>query len=316
MAIYLNEEEVAALLTMDDALTAVEAAHRAHALGEAIDTPRQRTRLPGAQLHVLQAAWPAQGVLGYKAYTSTRAGTRFLFHLFARDDGQLLAVMEADTLGRLRTGAAAGVAAKYLAHEDATTLALIGTGRQAEAQVDALSTVRVIKEVRLYSRDTAKRRARAADFKRFGASVQVADSAEQAVRGADIVVTITTASTPVLLGEWLTPGMHLSAAGSNTLMRRELDEAAVRRADLIVVDSRDVARREAGDLWPLLEKGQLQERQLAELGELILGRRSGRQLGDQITLFESQGMALQDLALATLAYRRAIERGLGRPLSF
>jgi len=317
MAIYLSEEDVAALVTMDDALAVVERAHRAHALGKAVDLPRQRTRLPGVQLHILQGGLPGEGVLGCKVYTSTRAGARFLLHLYSTDDGRLLTVIAADRLGRLRTGAAAGIAAKYLAREDAAILALIGAGRQAEAQLDALTTVRCIKEVRLYCRDADQRRARAADFRRLsGASVRPMDSAQAAVEGANIVVTITTSSSPVLLGEWLTPGMHISAAGSNALARRELDETAVRRADLIVVDSRDVALREAGDLWPAIEKGHLPERQLVELGELVAGLRPGRTQEDQITLFESQGMAVQDLALAALVYRRACDAGRGVPLPF
>lgn len=315
MALFLSETDVRQLLTMDLALEAVEAAHRAHALGRAIDVPRQRTRVPTASLHILQGALLDEGVIGYKAYTASKAGARFLVHLFDAADGRPLAVIESDFLGMMRTGAAGGIAAKYLSHPDAAVVGMIGAGWQAQGQLEALCKVREIRQVKLYSRNADKRRLVSIDFaQRFGIEVMPVDSAEAAVREADIVVTITTSATPVVQGDWLTPGMHVNAAGSNALIRRELDEKAVARASLVCVDGRETALREAGDLLPALEKGRLHPGQLIELGEIVAGIRSGRSDAQAITLFESQGMAIQDLAVARRLLALARERGLGRPL--
>lgn len=317
MALFLTEADVRQLLTMDIALEAVETAHRAHALGRAIDVPRQRTRVPTASLHILQGALLDEGVMGYKAYTASKKGARFLVHLFDAANGSLLAVIEADFLGMMRTGAAGGVAAKALARQDAAVVGVIGAGWQAQSQIEALCAVRPIRQVKLYSRDPDKCRRASADFsKRFGVEVVPADTAEAAVRDSDIVVTITTASMPVVQGDWLATGSHINAAGSNALIRREIDEKAVLRAGRICVDSRDTALREAGDLLPALEKGRIHERQLVELGEVVAGIRPGRTDPQAITLFESQGMAIQDLAVAVRLLERARTSGLGTHLPY
>jgi ornithine cyclodeaminase len=317
MAQFLTEADVRQLLTMELALEAVESAHRTHALGRAIDIPRQRTRVPTASLHILQGALLDENVIGYKAYTASRDGIRFLVHLFDADSGKLQAVIEADFLGMMRTGATGGVAAKYLARPEAATVGLIGAGWQAQSQLEALCKVRPIRKVKLFSRNEEKRRLASADFsKRFGIEVVPVDSAEAAVRDSDIVTTITTSSSPVVQGDWLSAGTHINAAGSNALIRRELDEKAVGRADVVCVDSRATALREAGDLQPALEKGRLHEGQLIELGEVIAGIRPGRATSDAITLFESQGMAIQDLALAVRLLKLAREQGLGAELPY
>jgi ornithine cyclodeaminase len=317
MALFLTEADVRQLLTMDLAIEAVAAAHRAHALGRAIDIPRQRTRVPTASLHILQGALLDEGVMGYKAYTASREGARFLVHLFDSANGRPLGVIEADYLGMMRTGAAGGVAAQALARPEAATVGLIGAGWQAQSQLEALCKVRAIQQVKLFSRDPEKRRAASADFaRRCGVEVVPVDSAEAAVRDSDIIVTITTASSPVLLGEWLAPGMHINAAGSNAIIRCELDEKAVGRAGLVCVDSRATALREAGDLLPALEKGRLHEGQLVELGEILAGIRPGRPGADAVTLFESQGMAIQDLAVARRLLELARKAGLGAELPY
>jgi len=299
VALHLAEADVRQLLTMDLALEAVETAHRAHALGRAIDIPRQRTRVPTASLHILQGALLDEGVMGYKAYTVSREGVRFLVHLFDAASGALQAVIEANTLGMMRTGAAGGIAARYLSRPEAGIVGLIGSGWQAQSQLEALCAVRPIRQVKLFSRNREKCRLASADFsRRFGVEVVPVESAEVAVRDSDIVVTITSSATPVVQGDWLAPGTHINAAGSNALIRRELDEKAVGRADLVCVDSRATALREAGDLLPALEKGRLHEGQLVELGEIVAGIRPGRGDPQAISLFESQGMAIQDLAVA------------------
>ncbi len=312
MTLYLDESAVKQLLNIDVALAAVEAAHAAHARGEAIDVPRQRTRLPQATLHILQGALPGEGVFGYKAYTTSRAGNRFLVHLFDAADGAPLAVLEADALGMMRTGAANAVAAKYLARPEAAVVGIFGAGWQAQGQLEALCRVRPIRRVKVQSRNAARREAFCVDMsRRLGIEVVPAAGPEDAVRASDIVVTVSTAATPLFDGEWLGAGTHINAAGSNALIRREIDEKAVLRADRVCVDSRATALAESGDLLPLLEKGRLHAGRLAELGEVIVGIRPGRTASSQVTLFESQGMAIQDLALAARLLPLARARGLG-----
>jgi ornithine cyclodeaminase len=316
MALFLSEADVKQLLTMDLALEAVEAAHRAHGTGRAIDIPRQRTRVPTASLHILQGALLDKGVMGYKAYTVSKDGARFLVHLFDAATGRLLAVVEADYLGMMRTGATGGLAASLLAREDAATVGVFGAGWQAQSQIEALCRVRPIKRVKVYSRTAERSRTATADFqRRFGIEAIPVETPEQAARDSDIVVTITTSATPVFEGAWLADGCHVNAAGSNALIRREIDEKTVGRAAVVCVDSRATALAECGDLLPALEKGRLHAGQLIELGELLAGARSGRTGDKQITLFESQGMAIQDLAVANRLLRIAPERGLGREIS-
>jgi ornithine cyclodeaminase len=176
--------------------------------------------------------------------------------------------------------------------------------------------VRTIRQVRVFSRDAEKRRAAAADFsRRFGIEVIPAESPEQAVRASDIVVTITTSATPVFEGTWLAEGSHVNAAGANALIRREIDEKSIARASLVCVDSRATALAECGDLLPALEKGRLHAGQWVELGEVVAGVRPARQSAQQITLFESQGMAIQDLALGMRLLHLGRERGVGQELA-
>ncbi|MBI4983985.1 MAG: ornithine cyclodeaminase family protein [Rhodocyclales bacterium] len=317
MALFITEDEVKQLLTMDLALAAVESAHAAHAGGRAIDVPRQRTRIPTAALHILQGALLDEGVFGYKAYTTSRSGARFFVHLFDAATGILQAVIEADALGMMRTGAAGGVAAKWLARPDAEVAGVFGAGWQAQSQIEALCRVRPLRRVKVFSRDAEKRQAFCTRLTQStGVEVVAAASAEETVRGSAIVVTITSAAAPLFAGEWLEAGSHVTAAGSNALIRREIDEKTVQRAALVCVDSRATALREAGDLLPALEKGRLAEGQLVELGEIVAGMRGGRRAEGEITLFESQGMAIQDLAVAQRVLAAARERGLGRELPY
>ncbi len=315
MAIFLSENDVKQVLTVDMAMAGVESAHRDLALGQALDTPRQRSRLPQTVLHILQGALPAQGVIGYKAYTSNRSGNRFLVHLFDAGSGQLKAVIEADYLGMMRTGAASGVAARWLARPDATVAGVFGSGWQAEGHVRAICAALPLELVKVWARDAAKLRDFCARLsEQTGRRVVPAADAEDAVREADLLGTVTTAAKPLFEADWLQPGTHINAAGSNALIRQELSEAAIRRCGLITVDAVPTALAEAGDLLPLLEKGRLQARQLVELGEIIVGRHPGRSDAELISLFESQGMAIQDLAVAVRVLAAAIERGLGREI--
>lgn len=312
MALLLKEKDVELLLTMPLALDLVERVHREYSAGNAIDLPRERTRLPKAALHILQGAVPSAGVFGYKAYTSSREGIRFIVYAFNAERGNLEAIVEANFLGMIRTGAAGGVAAKYLARPEAKVAGVFGAGWQAQGQIQALAAVRKLERVKVYSRKADRLGAFCARMRAsLGLDVVPAASPEEAVRGSDVVVTITTSATPVFSGDWVEAGTHINAAGSNSLLRQEIDEATLRKCSPIVVDSRPTALKEAGDLLPLLEKGRLHSGQLAELGEVINGTRAGRTTPEQVTLFESQGMAIQDLVIAAELAKLARARGLG-----
>jgi len=311
MALFLTENDVKKVLTATMALEAVESAHRDLALGLAQDTPRARTRLPQTVLHILQGALPAQGVLGYKAYTSNRSGNRFLVHLFDAATGGLLALIEADYMGMIRTGAASGVAAKWLAPPGAKVAGVFGAGWQAEGHVRAICAALPLVRVKVCSRRADKLAVFCGRMSEATGVAVVPASAEETVRDSDLIGTVTTAAQPLFEAEWLAPGTHINAAGSNALIRQELSEATLKQAALIAVDAVPTALAEAGDLLPLLEKGRLHARQLVELGDIIVGKHKGRASADQITVFESQGMAIQDLAVALRVLKAAREAGLG-----
>lgn len=315
VALYLREADVASLVTLDDVIDTVERAFAEAAAGRAVNRPRQRVQVEGGVLHVMAAGLPAWGVLGLKSYATTRGGRRFIGLLYGLDDGRLLAMMEADTLGQLRTGAASAVATKYLARPEAGTLGLIGTGWQARSQAAAIARVRPIALVKAYSRTPERREAFAEEMTaELGAQVVAVDAPEEAVRDADIVTTITSAREPVVQGAWLRPGVHVNAAGANALPRREIDTGVVTRAARIVVDSREQARLEAAELTVPVEEGLLTWDRVAELAEVVGGQVPGRQGPEEITLFKSLGIALEDVAVMHLVYHRACERGVGEEI--
>lgn len=312
MPLYLTEADVDSLVSMADAMEAVEECFRHQGEGRATNEPRRRVRAPGGMLHVMFAADPAAGVLGLKSYTTFPGGARFHLLLYSAEDGRLLALMEAGRLGQLRTGAASGVATRLLARRDASVAAVFGSGYQARTQVEALAHARILQEVRVYSRDAARRKQFADELcARLGLWVLPAASPEEALDGADLVATATSSTQPVFDGALARPGMHINAAGSNSLLKREVDEAVVSRADVIAVDSLSAVPLEGGDLLAPLQKGLLYPEGLVELGQIAAGRHPGRTGDDQITLFKSHGIALEDIALAARVYQKAVERGIG-----
>ncbi len=317
MALYLSESDVEKLLTMPDALDAVERALRDFGNGAAQNLPRQRVRAPHGVLHVMPAGWFTRGYMGYKAYASFRGGAHFYFHLFDSKTGEYLAVIAADKLGQMRTGAASGVATKFLARADAQTVGMIGTGWQAESQLEAVCAVRRISNVKCFSRDETRRNQFAAKMSaRLGVKVQAVSSAEAAIRESAIAVAITTAMQPVILGAWLSKGTHVNGAGSNWAQRREVDVEALRRAHVIVADSRAQAALEAGDLIAAVAENAIGWHQVYELAALASGRVNGRTNAQEITLFKSCGIALEDVSVGALVYERAREQALGIELPF
>jgi ornithine cyclodeaminase/alanine dehydrogenase-like protein (mu-crystallin family) len=317
MALFIDEATVRELLTMPIAVEEVERSFEARARGAAFDIPRRRTRMPGGHLHILQAGAPELNLVGYKAYYIQPDKSRTtLVHLINREQGYLEAVIESDALSQIRTGAATGVAAKVLARPDAQVLGLFGAGRHAVTQLQGICAVRKVKEVRVFARNKERLQAFCDTMaKDVGTLVRPATSAEEAVRGCDMVVTMTRSGEPVFDGRWVEPGQFIAATGANALDRREIDLATVRRADVLVVDSREVAQGESGDLLAAYENGLLYWENIADLGEVLVGRRPGRTDAQQVTLFESHGMALQDIytGARVLAMARTLGRGIQLP---
>lgn len=314
--LYLTESDVRELLPMRDCIELMQTAFTRLASGEAANQPRRRLILPtGSVLHYMAAS--DGEYFGAKIYsTHPRHGAHFLFLLYRAADAEPLALIEANHLGQIRTGAASGLATKFLARADAETLAIIGSGFQARTQLEAMLAVRKITEARIWSRDAAKRAAFAAEASgRFGIPVRAVETAEQAVRGAAIVVTATFAKEPVLAADWVAPGAHINAMGSNQAGRRETPEDLVRRADWIVVDSIEQARMESGDLMMAFDDSDWAGPRVVELKDVVSGRVQARTRPDQITLFKSNGLAVEDVIAAGMVYQRARASGRGRPVA-
>jgi len=301
--LLIRESQVREVLTMPRAIDALEAAFRDWAHGRATNQPRQRVHTPQGTLHLMGAAWHSKGYIGYKAYFSFPTGTRFHVVLASAHTGELLALIEADWLGRLRTGAASGLATKYLARTDAATVAVLGAGAQAETQLQAVCAVRSIERAFVFSRTPETRAAFAARMTaQLNIPVHPAESVEQAVAEADVICTVTSAREPILQGAWLKPGMHLNAAGANALARRELDTFAVGRCERIFVDDPAQARVEAAELIVPIDLRKLSWERVHPLAHLVGGLLPPRQSPEEITLFKSLGIALEDVAAAAIVY--------------
>ena len=316
MALLLSEADVKNILTMPLALEAVEDSFRRLADGSAQVHSRQRLHIPGkSYLHYMAGADAVSGYMGLKMYTSAKQGLRFLVPLFDAQSGDLVALIEADYLGQMRTGAASGVATRLMARADASTIGIIGTGLQARTQLEAIALVRKIERVQAFSRNADHRAQFSKEMtERLRLPVEAVASAEEAVRGAAIVVTSTNSTDPVLEGRWLKPGMHINAIGANFPQKHELDGAAVRRCDIIAVDSREQSKIEAGDLIQMYGDDKRRWDSVDELAGIVAGKTSGRENSEQITLFKSNGIATEDVVVAGRIYELARERSLGREI--
>jgi ornithine cyclodeaminase/alanine dehydrogenase-like protein (mu-crystallin family) len=314
MAIFLRESDVEKLASMSMAIEAVERAFRLQGERKADVAPRRRCRVEGGTLHVMSASLPVLNYAGLKSYTSVSGVTRFVVLLYT-GDGRLAAIIEADRLGQLRTGAASAVATKYMAREESSRLGILGTGVQARSQLQAICEVRPIKTVVAYSRDPEKRDKFCREMAGLlGVEVHPADTPEEAVRGMDIIVTATTSREPVFKGEWLSKGTHINAIGGNFRSRQELDVATVEKSACVVVDCHEQAMLESGDLSRAAEAEAFFWEDARELGLVVLGEFPGREDAEEITLFESQGIALEDVALAGGIYEQAEKSEMGEPL--
>jgi ornithine cyclodeaminase/alanine dehydrogenase-like protein (mu-crystallin family) len=316
MTLHISEAEVREVLSMPMAVEAVEEISRKQATGEVVVHPRRRFELPsGGFFHYMAAADYTAGFVAMKQYTYVQGKLRFLVPLYEMATGDLLALIEADYMGQLRTGAASGVATKYLARQNARVAAIIGTGGQARTQLEAVAVVRKLESARAYGRDATKREKFCKVMsERLGIPVHPSSSAQEAVRGADIVSTATTTSQPVVRGADLSPGAHINAIGANHAHKRELDDEAVASADVIVVDSVEQSRQEAGDLIIAFHGDESCWTGVKKLSDIVAGKTSGRTSDGEVTLFKSNGIASWDLAVAMKVYALALEKKLGREL--
>jgi alanine dehydrogenase len=318
MTLHINEAEVRQILTMKMAIDAVEEVSRKQSAGIVVVQPRRRFELPnGGFFHYMAAMDREAGFVAMKQYSYVKGETRFLVPLYEIATGALLALIEADYMGQQRTGAASGVATKYLARQNARVAAIIGSGGQAKTQLEAVASVRKLDSARAFGRDPERRAKFCQEMsQRLGIEVHAAESAAEAVRGADIITTATTSPKPVLLGADLPAGVHINAIGANHAHKRELDDAAIAKADLIFVDSLAQSKQETGDLILPFEKDPPRWESVHELADLVAGKVPGRSSESQITLFKSNGIAAWDLAVAIIVYNLAQQLHLGKELPF
>ena len=310
MTLYLTETEVSSLLTPADAIPIVEESFRRLAAGDVSNQPRLRLPLNGGALALMGAVDSGLGVAGVKTYSAVAGNAAFVVVLFDAANGECIGVIEANVLGRLRTGAASGVAAKHLARSGSSTLGIIGCGFQAEAQVACIrEAVPTIERVLAYCRTEKE-----LDTFCTRVGAEPAELHREAVDGSDVVVTATTSKDPVLRGEWLQAGALVCAIGANHRSRRELDNVVLERATFVCCDSREQARLESGDLIEPVESGVLDWLEVHELQDVVAGEIHGRESDDDVVVFKSNGLAAWDVAIGAAALGVARERGVGREL--
>jgi ornithine cyclodeaminase/alanine dehydrogenase len=313
--LYLTEQDVHDLLDMRMAIDAVEEAFRQLAGQKAMNVPRVRAKAPGIVLHSMSAAAEYLGLVGWKCYTTTHAGARFHVGLYDAARGEMAALVEADRLGQLRTGATTGVAVEWMADVAAAELGLFGAGHQAETQLEAVALVRQLKTAFVYCRNPARRAEFAARMAaRIKCEVIPVDRPQEAAEDLPIVVTATTATEPVFNGNDLAEGALVCAVGSNWPHKAEIDADVVRRADNIVCDSVAACQAEAGDFRDALERGIVSWSKAVELADVVSGREIGRSKTDSVVLFKSVGLAIEDVALGGKLLDLARANGIGREL--
>ncbi|HKA66276.1 MAG TPA: ornithine cyclodeaminase family protein [Solirubrobacterales bacterium] len=320
MATLLREADVERVIKMEPIIDAVTAAMRELGEGIAENIPRRRVYPPGNVLSVMFASYPGSGYYGLKSYSIGGGRVRFLVVLYRQggeEAGNIDALIEGNLLGAYRTGAASGVAARELAPAGAVEVGVIGSGWQARTQIHAISRTIPVTRFRVYSRDPERRSAFAAEMSEvLGIEATAVSSAEEAVRGAPVVVTMTNSGSPVLEAGWIEPGALVIAAGSNIPNKAELPPELIERAEVIVVDQLDAAKIESGDLLLAEASGRFAWDRVVELGPVLAGKAEGRRSADGIVLFESHGLALWDVAAGSYVLGEARRIRLGSEVTF
>ena len=311
MTLLLTHDDVQKAVSMADAIEAMEAGFREEGDGGVVLPPRTNIKAGKGWLRVGPVVMEQSGWMGFKAMNLTAGqGVRYQVHLYRIATGALEAIMDAQFLTTLRTGATSAVATRRMARPGATTVALLGSGAEAKAQLEAMQVAGFVSSARVFSPTPANRRALAADFRqRHGMRIEDAGSAQEAVDGATIVLAAVKSSETVLFGRWLKPGMHVNSVGTARRDQREIDVETFARAARIVVDTREGVFCEAGDA--VAAKDVVRPKDVQELSAVVAGKASGRESDDEITLFKSVGTGIQDIALASVIFRNAKSRGIG-----
>ncbi len=315
MVLIVREKQVRELLSMRDTVMVLEDAFHAQSQGLVKNQPRTRLAFANGVLTILAASAPTSEVVGFKTYTAFREGMRYVVMLFSAKNGSLLGIIEADHLGAMRTGGTSAVATKYLARTNARNVGLIGAGQQAVTQLLGVCEVRPIASVRVYSRRQPERELFCREMSRLlNIEVIPVDDARVAVANADILITATNARDPVFHGEWLKPGCHINAIGSNWTQRREVDLSTLHRSMLIVTDSLEQAYKEAGDFVIPADEELFQWERVHELCEIVGDEGPQRETPEEITLYKGLGIGLEDVVTAAHVYSLAVKQGVGEEI--
>lgn len=316
-ALYITEDDVRSVMDMEKSILIMHKAFKELASGRAINVPRQRVRAPGIMLHTMSAANEYLHYVGWKAYTTTKTGAQFHVAIYDQESGEMRALIEGDFLGQLRTGAVSGVATEYMARPDSKVVGLFGAGLQARTQLQAVCLTRKIEFVSVYSRDFEKCSRFAEEMTELcDVEVSASHSPDETAAEKDIVICATTSKAPLFDGRVLDEGTHLNVVGSNHRTRREIDRTTIKRADVIVCDDIEQCKMEAGDFIQPVEEGITDWRLMHNLCEIVAERQTGRATDDQVTLFKSVGLAVEDVAMAVKVYELVLEEGLGSDLPF
>ena len=316
MTLFIDDEEVKRLFSMKEAYDAIHECFVIAGNDNVMQPARLAMEYPGGWLRLQAGAMPQKGYFGFKAYGGTKPyGVRYVVFLYDMTSGEMLAIIDADTLTVNRTGAHSGVATQYLARNDAKTLGVLGSGAQAKSLVEAVAFVRKLEEIRVFSRQEGNRNRFANEVEAtLGVKTVPVGTPVEAVRGCDMVGSATSHMTPdpIISGEWFEEGSHINAIGAVGRGRAEIDLQTFRRSSIVVVDAMEECLQGAQELIDALQAGVVKKEDLVEISEIVVGRKKGRTAPSQITLFKSQGSGLQDVASAARIYEQAVKKGMGK----
>ena len=313
--IYLKEDDVNELISVSESINILENAIKARSEGKIWNHPRYRLPINNGNYNFMAASWPEKNVVGHKSYTAGKNGANFHNMIYGCNGEGLLAIIESNRLGQIRTGAASGLASRFLSKKTSSKIGVIGTGYQAETQVEAVCDVRDISIIKVFSRTKNKRELfKSKMTKILGDRISICNSLEEVSDGIDILITITNSVDPVVTSEMISRGLHINAAGNNSWMKSEIDIKAFSEFNLVVTDDVEQSKIECGELIMAVEKGIFSWDKVVQLDSVVSGNIKGRLTDQDVTLFESQGIALEDLAVSEFIYKRAIENNIGMQL--
>ena len=307
MTIFINEEQVQEILDVKSTVDILEESMKSLSTGKGFNSPRKRlpTSYSGGNLHFMAASWPEKGIAGHKSYVVNKGKATFVVLLYSTEGEGLLAVIEANMLGQIRTGAASGLASKYLANKNSKKLAIIGSGFQAETQLEAINSQFDLDEIKVFSRSEEKRNKFVNKMgNKLNINIKAYDSSDEATSNADIISLITNSNVPVITNSQITNGMHINAAGGNSWLRSEISSDSIGKFNFVSCDDVEQAKNECKELMDATEKGIISWSNVNELSNVIDGKIKGRNNSEDITLYESLGIAIQDIAAAKYIYDR------------